>query len=151
MHHGNRKTPETPETKRAVTFSPEQLQGYINEALVKQRAEFLAAMKGQQQAKPAANGVSAKDDLAVLRIFKKQGFKDVQPRVNVLTFNKWLELGRRPAEGSKGLKVANLRLFHISQTRPLSSEEKAGLPAEKDKAVAANKRKIVSITEAHPQ
>jgi|ERR1700730_3839650 len=149
------RTPKTPtnEAKPAVTFSPEQLQGYINEALAKQRAEFLAAMAEQQAAKPA-NGksdVSTKNELQTIRVFKKAGFKDIQPRVNVLTFNKWLELGRRPAEGSKSLKVANLRLFHISQTRPLSSEEKAGLQAEKDKAVAANKRKIVSITEAHPQ
>ena len=149
------RTPKTPtnEAKPAVTFSPEQLQGYINEALAKQRAEFLAAMAEQQAAKPA-NGksdVSTKNELQTIRVFKKAGFKDIQPRVNVLTFNKWLELGRRPAEGSKSLKVANLRLFHISQTRPLSADELKQMKAAKDQPAATRKVKAATVTELHPQ
>jgi hypothetical protein len=43
-----------------MALSPEQLQGYINEALAKQRDAFLLAMKDQQQAKLAANGKPSK-------------------------------------------------------------------------------------------
>ena len=43
---------------------------------------------------------------------------DVQPRVNVLTWDKWDALGRRVIPGSKSIVVAGRKtgLFHISQT-----------------------------------
>jgi uncharacterized protein (DUF4415 family) len=125
------KSPST-KSRPAVTFSPEAVQAILDqvakerEAMAASMAE-LAALKAQA-AKPSAatNGksdVSAKNDLAVLRTFKRQGFKDIQPRVNVLTFRKWLEHGYRPKEGSKAVKVSNLRLWHVSQVRPLTKEE----------------------------
>jgi hypothetical protein len=159
----NRDKPTTtkPATQAApaVTFTPEQLQQYIDEALAKQAAAFKLAMADLPKAKPqAANGksdVSAKNDLACIRVFKKAGFKDIQPRINVLTFNKWVEKGFRPVEGSKSLKVANLRLFHTSQVRQLTTEELKARQAAKDQGEVATKRKgakVVQISEgASPQ
>lgn len=153
------KTPTTKPRKPSFDLNDPTLKEIMAQAvaaaLAAQRAELLQAMADQQQAKPA-NGksdVSAKNDLAVLRVFKKAGYQDVKPRQNVLTFNRWLELGRRPSEGSKSLKINGLRLFHLSQTRPLTKEEIAGAKAKSAEAVAASKRKIVSITEgaSHPQ
>jgi hypothetical protein len=43
-----------------------------------------------------------------------------------------------------------MRLFHISQTRPLSKEELAARKDEPAKGKAA-KGKVVNISEAHPQ
>jgi len=148
----NRDKPTTtkPATQAApaVTFSPEQLQQYIDEALAKQAAAFKLAMADQQAAKPQAASVSAKNELAVVRTFKKAGFKDIQPRVNILTFNRWRDLhGRRPVEGSKSLKVNGLRLFHFDQTRPLSKEELAAAKAGPDKAAAPRKGKVVPINQ----
>jgi len=130
---------------RPVSFSPEELQAVIAKATAEAVAQATSALRAEMQtalaAKPSAtiNGksdVSAKNDLAVLRTFKRQGFTDIQPRKNVLTFNRWRDLGRRPVEGSKSLKVNGLRLFHITQTRELT---KAELAAPKDQPKAAAK------------
>jgi hypothetical protein len=133
-----------------VTFSLEAVEKIVAEALAKQ-AEAMAA------AKPAAatmNGRSAKsleNEIKTRKAFAKAGFGKVEPHEDVKTFNLWLAAGYRPVEGSKSLKINNLRLFHRSQVRPLTSEEKQAKQAELDAAVARNKAKIVSITEAHPQ
>jgi len=57
----------------------------------------------------------------------------------------------RPKEGEHSVPVANLRLFHRSQCRELTAEEKAGFKTKNDERVAAAKAKIVSITEAGAQ
>jgi hypothetical protein len=74
----------------------------------------------------------------------------VRPNEDTFTFNRWLSKDMRPKEGSKAVKVANLRLFCSKQVRPLTPEEKQARQAELDKAVAANKAKIINITQAHP-
>lgn len=65
---------------------------------------------------------------------------------------KWAAKGSRPKEGSKSVKVANLRLFHVSQVRKLTADE---VKAIKDQQTAAIKRheggKVIPIGEAHPQ
>jgi hypothetical protein len=139
-------TTKTPKTREA-TFSKEAWQAMLAEVAAERKAiaQEMAELRAMKEAKaPAANGqsVSAKNELQTIRVFKKAGFKDIKPRINVLTFNRWLEQGRRPSEGSKSLKVNGLRLFHLSQTRPLTAEEKAGLQAKADEAVDANKAKI---------
>jgi hypothetical protein len=145
------RTTKTPEAKPTATFSPEALQALIEEVSATRKlvAEQMAEIAELRAAKPqAANGksdVSAKNELQTIRVFKKAGFKDIQPRINVLTFNRWIEAGRRPTEGSKSLKVAGLRLFHLSQTRPLTAEEKAALKAKADEAADANKAKIDAV------
>jgi hypothetical protein len=144
------RTPKTPTNEaKPVTFSPEKMAEILNEItetrkLVAEQMAEIAALKARPAKAQAANGqsVSAKNDLACLRIFKKAGFKDVKPRENVLTFNRWVEQGRRPVEGSKSLKVSGLRLFHVSQTRPLTAEERGAAKAKADEAVDANKAKI---------
>ena len=69
----------------------------------------------------------AQNDAECVAIFTKAGFKDVQPRVNVLTYGKvredgtktgWLAKGRRVKRGEKGVKVGPFALFHESQTQP---------------------------------
>jgi hypothetical protein len=151
------KTPDTnakPTTPKAevpanppVTFSLEAVDKIVAEALAKQ-AEAMAA------AKPAVakgkSSKSAQNEWKTIRAFKKLGVT-AKPRIDTFTFNIWLSKGFRPKEGSKSVRVNNLRLFHISQCRQLTADELQAIKAEKDKMVAANKRKIVAITEAHPQ
>ena len=91
--------------------------------------------------KPATAKVdlSAKNDADCIRIFKKAGFKEpLTPRVNILTFRKWVENGYRPVEKSKALKVNNLRLWHVSQVRPLTKDE---IKAAKTQLAAAKLRR----------
>jgi len=125
-------------------------------ALAAQKAEIVTSMP----AKAATPKLSVagkteraiKNEIQTVRIFHRAGFKDAKPHVNVLTYRKWLEKGRRPLEGSKALRVSNLRLWHVSQTRPITTEE---LKATKDQQQAAIKRhgaKVIPIGgEAHPQ
>jgi hypothetical protein len=149
----NRDKPTTkPATPKAeipasppVTFNLEDVNKIVNEALAKQSAAFAVAMADMKgQAKPAANGhstKSAENEWKTIKAFKKLGVT-AKPRVDTFTFNIWVSKGFRPVEGSKAVKVANLRLFHKSQVRPLTKEELAGLQAKADEAVNANKAKI---------
>jgi len=148
-------TTKTPKA-RSATFTPEALQAVIAqavaEATAKQQAHFEALMAAKT---PTANGksdVSAKNDWACIKAFKKLGIT-AKPRVDTFTFNIWVSKGFRPVEGSKAVKVANLRLFHQSQVRKLTSAEVQAVKA-KDQGEAATKRtaKIVPISEgASPQ
>jgi hypothetical protein len=159
-------TPETTttETKAAnppVTFSLEAVEKIVAESLAKQRAEFLQAMAEQQQAakaettKPSVAGKTEraiKNEIAAVRAFHRAGFKDAKPHVNILTFNKWMEKGMRPMEGAKSLKINNLRLFHISQCRPITSAEKKAMKEQQTAAIKRHDAKVVPIgTGANPQ
>ena len=52
-------------------------------------------------------------------LFAAAGIADVKPRVNVLTYNKWIAAGRLVRKGEKAVKVGPFALFHVSQTDPL--------------------------------
>jgi len=154
-----------------VTFSPEKLAELLN-MLSDQKAE-LAAIKASMvesnkrkldatAGKPAPTmSVAGKTDKAIaneiltVKLFKKQGFSNVVPHVNVKTFNRWMAEGRRPIEGSKSIKVNNLRLFHVTQTREVTAAEKKANAAQQAAAVArhdkaAKTAKVVPIN-ANPQ
>jgi hypothetical protein len=62
----------------------------------------------------------AQNDEACLKAFTKAGYKDVQPRVNVLTYNKFIAQGRMVRKGEKAVKVGQFSLFHVSQTDPVA-------------------------------
>jgi len=96
---------------------------------------------------------SIRNEIAVVKAFKKAGFGDVKPHVDVKTFNKrMLDDGLRPAEGSMSIRVAHLRLFHRSQCRPVTAEEKAARQQQSDAAVARHMGKVIPINaEANPQ
>ena len=62
----------------------------------------------------------AANDAECVRVFTEAGYTDVQPRVNVLTYNRWLAVGRKVKEGEQGLAVAKFTLFHALQTEPIT-------------------------------
>lgn len=64
----------------------------------------------------------AKVDEATLVAFKAKGYKDVQPRVNVMTYDKWIENGRRVRKGEKSVKCGSWPLFHLDQTDPIATQ-----------------------------
>jgi len=148
----------TKSSQRSVTFTQAALKQVIAEAV----ALAMAGNKPSEQERifNAKNGPmnvpterSVKNANATLRAFKKAGFADAVPHVNVKTFNRWMAEGRRPIEGTKSIKVANLRLFHVSQTRAITLEEREAMQAQNDAAVArhdADKAasNVTNITEA---
>ena len=147
-------TPDTtqPVASPPVTFDPAIVNQMIAEAVAvalrAQQAEFAQAMAA---AKPAASGKSdqsSKNELKTIAVFKKAGYGVVKPKVDVKTFNLWVAEGLRPKEGEHAKKINNLRLFHRSQCRPLTAEEKAGFKTKNDERVDAAKAKIIAITEA---
>src|SRR5947207_13258625 len=140
---------------RPVSFLPEELQRVIAEAVAAATAQAKAEFAEALAAKPSAasNGksqASMQNEIAVVKAFKKAGFGNVTPHEDVRTFNRWLSAGYRPVEGSKSLKIKNLRLFHRSQVRELTIEEKAGLQAENESAVARHSSSVIPITGANP-
>jgi hypothetical protein len=128
----------------AVTLTPEALQAVINQAV----AEAIEAQKRKIDATVAkSNGQSSQSNanaMAAIKAFKKAGFGLVKPHEDVKTFNKWAELGLRPKEGSKAVRVKNLRLFHKSQCRPITSAEKAELVKQKKAAIARHSAENVT-------
>jgi|HubBroStandDraft_2_1064218.scaffolds.fasta_scaffold365455_2 hypothetical protein len=141
-------TPEVPASP-PVTFGPNHplILAMVAEAV----QAALNAQRAEQAAKPGKSDQSTQNELKAISAFKKKGFGIVKPKIDVLTFNKWVEQGLRPKEGEHSVPVANLRLFHRSQCRELTAEEKAGFKTKNDERVAAAKAKIVSITEAGAQ
>ena len=153
-------TKATPKSRQPkANISPEALQAMVesmNEmrAMVeKYKAEAVAAHKAMSEDKPATMSIAGKtskqvqNEIQTIRAFKKAGFGTVTPHLNVKTFNRWMAEGRRPAEGSKSIKAGGLRLFHLSQTRPLTSEElKAAKASDQPKAAKPSKgAKVVPI------
>lgn len=119
---------------KPVTFSLEALNKIVADAVA------LALANKKADNKPAMNAAkserSIKNEIATVKAFKKAGFGNVTPHKDVMTFNRWAAKGFRPMEGSKSLKVKNLRLFHVSQVRELTIEEKAKMQEQSDAAVA---------------
>ena len=86
------------------------------------------AKKGKKPLSEAERAAfrSANDAICV-EAFTKAGFKDVQPRVNVMTYKRFVEAGRKVRPGEKSTKVGPFALFHVSQTDviPLAEQNAA--------------------------
>ncbi|HWZ38262.1 MAG TPA: hypothetical protein VNY08_08185 [Bradyrhizobium sp.] len=112
-------TTQTHVAQPAVTFAPEALQQVIAQAV---REALASKEKSDRSIDPEA---------LTIRAFKRAGFGEVKPRQDVKTYNLWLADGLRVKEGERSVKVRNLRLFHKSQVRPMTVEEKAQGSASK--------------------
>jgi hypothetical protein len=77
-----------------------------------------------------------KADTAIITAFEKAGFKNIvlfdrtkdmkdQPNCTVLTYKRWLELGRVVKKGERAIRARNyhIRLFHRDQTEPASADK----------------------------
>jgi len=106
---------------RNVTFSPEQLQAVIAQAI----AEHEAAKAAQ-----AKSDTSADMEKLTVRAFARAGYKSATPRVDTRTYNLWLAEGRRVKEGEKSVRVKSLRLFHRDQTEEMTAAEKKAALAD---------------------
>ena len=104
-------------------------------------AALLAALTGEAKVtmgkKGRASGqrrnpkfkAKAKPDTTALCIaaFEAKGFKDVQPKVNVMTYKHWVAKGRKVIPGQKGIKVGPFTLFHKEQTQPITAADTTGV------------------------
>lgn len=123
------KTPDTAlaEAVQKAVNASEAVQKAVNAALGKSHK----GKKAKGRAKPTAEETAARmatNDAECIRVFEKAGYKDVKPRVNVLTYGKvkpdgtvtgWLGQGRRVKAGEKSHAVGPFRLFHLDQTEPM--------------------------------
>lgn len=110
------------------TFSAEAL-----EAIIKSNPDLLARIFASMKATAKAE----RDDNKIKSNIMRLGFKDVvlldpaktlaeQPDVTVLTYRKWMELGRKVKPGEHALKIRgyHVRLFHKSQTEIATTAER---------------------------
>jgi hypothetical protein len=139
-------------TQRKPSFSPEQLQQYIDEALARQRAEFEAAMAAQSKTVKKAD--TNKTDARIVAAFKAKGYTDIVllqrgktlaeqgSTVTILTFQRWMDLGRKVKEGEHSLRVRGTpyRFFHKSQTRIATPEERKANFAKVQAATARREK-----------
>jgi hypothetical protein len=134
----------------APTLTPQALSALLAEVAAL-KAQVAAATETKASAINDRSSTSAQNELAVIKAFKAKSFGVVIPRVDVLTFNRWVAKGFRPIEGSKSLKIKNLRLFHKSQVRPISQEERQTLAAQSQAAVERHSAKARNIHKLNPQ
>jgi hypothetical protein len=138
------KPTETP-IASPVTFTPEQLQAFVDQAVAK-----VLAVKAADKA-ASKSDQSNKNELKAVAAFKKKGFGILKPHTDIKTFNKWVAEGLRPREGEHAVPVANLRLFARSQCRPLTKQEAGEFAAKakerEAKATAKTTAKVIPITE----
>jgi len=122
----------------AVTFSPEQLQAYVDAAIAK-AFEVKQAQEDHKRSDDA--------DKAVVRAFTKAGYKPetIKARETVLTYNKWLEQGRKVRSGETSVRVKSgrgvLRLFHRDQTDAMNAVEKKAALASLAEKIAKKQGK----------
>jgi len=128
-----------PAANPPVTMSAEALKAL----LVAARADALAE-RGAANKEDSA----AKMEKLAIRAFTKAGFEDVQPRINCLTFNRWVEKGMRPKEGERAIRCKSLRLFHETQCRPLTKEDRAALAEKTAKGTASKLPAVSPVTRA---
>jgi hypothetical protein len=153
------RSPKTTDASPEVSFTPEALQAVIadakQQAVEKATASLKAEMQAALAAKPSAtNGRSERslrNEVAVVKAFKKAGFGDLRPHEDIRTFNRWMEAGFRPLEGSKSIKINNLRLFCRAQCRPITAEEKQAAKAQSEAAIARHTAKVIPMSDASPQ
>jgi antirestriction protein ArdC len=116
-----------------TTFTPEDLQKLMAETAAAAVAEALKSVntstrkaKGKPGAKVKTDeekaAARAKTEADTIKNFTAAGYKDVQPRINVMTYNKWIENGRRVKKGEKSIKGGSFPLFHIDQTQAIKAE-----------------------------
>ena len=110
------------------TFSLEELQKLIAEGVAAAMATDRATKKakGKPGAKPKTDEekatARAKTDAETIKNFKAAGYKEVEPRINVMTYNRWIENGRRVKKGEKSVKCGSFPLFHIDQTEAIGTK-----------------------------
>ena len=134
-------TPETPKASATQAANPPvtfDVNDPAFQAIVAQAvAARLAAIEAEKPAKMSIAGKSEqaiKNEIQTVQAFKRIGVK-ATPHVDTFTFNKWISLGYRPKEGSKSVRVNNLRLFHKSQCRPITAEEKQAMKEQQTAAI----------------
>ena len=111
MAQGNGTTEITPDLMAA-------LQAMLNVPKTVRRGKL------KKRAKPTEEETKARqaaNDAECIKVFTAAGFTDIQPRVNVLTYDKWLATGRMVNKGEKSHQVGPFRLFHVSQTSVIAS------------------------------
>lgn len=105
-----------------VTVSVEDIQEMIAKG-VSEALEKNKATQPKRGRKPMSDEEKAKSRAKVeaetIANFEAAGFKDIKPRENVMTYNKWLEHGRRVKKGAKAVRCGNFALFHVEQTEPI--------------------------------
>lgn len=114
--------------QETISLTPETLQQAIATAVAaalaaKATKKAKGAKKGRQpltEEQKAANRL--KVEAETVKAFKAAGYKDVQPRVTVMTYNRWIENGRRVKKGEKSVKCGSFPLFHLDQTEPIRAE-----------------------------
>jgi hypothetical protein len=113
-----------------VTVSKEDVASIVAQAvaaaLEAQKASKKAKGRGEKPGrKPLTDEQKAanrqKTDVATVTNFTAKGYKDVQPRVNVMTYNKWIENGRRVKKGEKATVCGSFALFHKEQTEAIAT------------------------------
>jgi hypothetical protein len=136
---------------RKPSFTPEQLQEYIDQALARQRAEFEASLKAAQTAKPAKGKALdiSKTDAAITKAFAAKGYADIvlldrsKPvagqlsTVTCLTYKLWMtQCGRKVRDGEKAIAVRGIpyKLFHKLQTEVATTAERKAYHAKMQKA-----------------
>jgi len=120
-----------------VTFSPQQLQQVIAEAV----AQALAAREAKVPANKLVDGKTEQQlrtEVAVCRAFKKAGYGEVKPREDVRTYKRWLAEGWKVKTGERATRVKQFRLFHRSQVEFVGLPSKADQQAEAEAAVASH-------------
>ncbi len=131
--------------QRKPTFSMDELNNILNEALAKQKAEIMAEMAAQQAAKPKADTKGT--DATIVKAFAKKGYKNIvlldrsKPvaaqldTVTVLTYRLWMQqCGRKVKPGEHAVIYRQFRLFHKTQTEVASVEERKAYHAKQQAA-----------------
>lgn len=100
---------------------------------------MVAAEQQQEALERAANGESVGNYAAIYDGFEAMGLSeaDIQPRVNVFTYNAWKALGRQVKRGEHGVKVRTYV--------PIRKNVKDERTGEDERKVVGQRRKVATV------
>lgn len=94
----------------------------VKAAQPQRKAKKAGAKPGRQKLTDEQKAVNAAVNAQVAeKLFSDAGFKDCKAHVTIMTYDKWIENGRRVKKGQKALRTPKgMALFHRDQTEEIA-------------------------------
>jgi hypothetical protein len=102
-----------------MTMTQVDVNAIVAAVLAKSKGRKTNGRGRQKPTQAQSDAFRAANDAETIKLFTAAGYKLVEPRINVLTYNKWILQGRMVRKGEKSIRVGAFALFHRDQTDPL--------------------------------
>src|SRR5262245_39230352 len=127
---------------KTISMTHEELQSLIRQGIAEAMQAERAQLAKEAASRPEGKSVqSQRNEEQCIIAFRRLGYGDVVPNVDVFTYNRWIAAGFKVKRGETAVKVKNLRLFHKSQVEKISPEEVKAIQEERQASFAQHQQR----------